>query len=198
MAELMPEMINTGKLKEIQTVMRKDLRTAAKTLRGKHVFFVAAADVKLSDKTKINLFVVSKTEAEAKAWQLKLKGVKPSVLSTGTCTLATKDGKNVSVSLENIKGDRKAATKVAKLAFKIDTAVQVKDAQAEEEGQEEAHEQAIAAAAALGVRPAEIKDLAEELGMSEDEVEELMAEHGAAIGKQLDSFMAQVEKEVLS
>ena len=129
---LMPEMIDSGKLKDVEAAMRKDLRAAAKLLKGKNVFFVVAQNVPLSDKTKISMFIVSKLEAESKAWQLKLKGKKPGVLVSGTCTLATKDGMSVEVALDKVKGDRKAALKTAKLAFKTDLKVQVADPQAKD------------------------------------------------------------------
>lgn len=133
MALLEVEMLDAGKSKDIETAMRKDLRDTAKLLRGKDAFFVAAADVPLADKKKISVFVVLKLDAQAKAWQLKLKGKKPSVLVSGTCTLQTKDGISVAVALKKIKGDRKAALKTAKLAFKTDVKVQVADALAKDE-----------------------------------------------------------------
>jgi hypothetical protein len=134
MPDLMPEMIDSGKSKDIEAAMRKDLRAAAKLLRGKDAFFVVAANVPTADKKKISMFVVSKLEAESKAWQLKLKGKKPQALVSGTCTLATKDGISVAVALDKVKGDRKAALKIAKLAFKTDVKVQVADPQ--DEGKE--------------------------------------------------------------
>jgi hypothetical protein len=126
---LLPEMIDSGKLKDLETAMRKDLRATAKVLKGKQVFFVAAQNVLLSDKTKICVFVVSKLEAESKAWQLKLKGKKPAVLVSGTCILQTKDGVSVEVAVDKVKGDRAAALKTAKLAFRTDVKVQVADRQ---------------------------------------------------------------------
>jgi hypothetical protein len=128
---LMPEMIDSGKLTDIEIAMRKDLRAAAKLLKGKNVFFVVAQNVPTVDKKKISLFIVSKLEAEAKAWQLKLKGKKPQVLVTGTCTLQTKDGATVAVALDKVRGDRKAALKTARLAFKTDVKVRVADPQDE-------------------------------------------------------------------
>jgi len=124
---LMPEMVDSGKLKELQMAMRKDVRAAAKLLNGKNVWFVTAADVPLEDKTKLSLFVLLKTEAESKAWLLKLKGRKPRLLLTGTCTPQTKDGQTVALALNTVKGDRKAALKTATLAFKLDPKVTVTD-----------------------------------------------------------------------
>ena len=124
----MPEMVDSGKNKELQMAMRKDLRAGAKLLKGKTAWFITAADVPLQDKTKLSLFVMLRTEAESKAWFLKLKGMKPRVLLTGTCTPQTKDGQSVDVALDTVKGDRKAALKTASLAFKLDPKVKVTDA----------------------------------------------------------------------
>ena len=127
MSQLTPEMLDTGKMKDVQAAMGKDLRVAAKTLKGKNAWFVAAADVPLPDKTKIPLFVVLRLEAEAKAWELKLKAKKPPALAAGTCKLHTKDGIAVQVALETVKGDRAKALKAARLAFKMDKKVMVAD-----------------------------------------------------------------------
>ena len=132
MPQLMPEMIDSGKSKDIELAMRKDLRAAAKLLKGRSVFFVVARDIPTADKKKVSLFVVSKLEAEAKAWQLKLKGKKAQALLSGTCTLQTKDGVAVAVALDKVKGDRKTALKTARLAFKTDLKVQVADPQDED------------------------------------------------------------------
>lgn len=129
---LMPEMIDSGKLKDIEIAMRKDLRAAAKLLKGKSVFFVVAQNIPTADNKRISLFVVSRLEAESKAWQLKLRGKKPQVLVSGTCTLQTKDGMSVAVALDKVKGDRKAALRTAKLAFKTDVKVRVADPQNED------------------------------------------------------------------
>jgi hypothetical protein len=165
MALLLPESLDAGKLKDVQVAMRKDLRTAAKTLRGKNLWFVAASDVVLADKTKVSLFVVSSKEAVTKAWELKLKGKKPPVLTTGTCTLESKDGKSVKVALERIKGDRKAAVRTARLAFKLDPAVKISDPQAEGDDNED-----------LGAdSDDEIAALAEHLHVNKDQMTEIMS-----------------------
>jgi hypothetical protein len=135
---LVPEMIDSGKQKDIELAMRKDLRAAAKLHKGKIVFFVVAQNVPTADKKKISMFIVSKLEAESKAWQLKLKGKKPQVLVSGTCTLQTKDGMSVAVALDKIRGDRKAALKTAMLAFRADTKVQVADALAKDDDSQSA------------------------------------------------------------
>lgn len=127
---LMPEMLDSGKSKDIQLAMGKDLRTTAKTLSGKNLWFVAASNVPLADKTKVSLFVVVKLEAEAKAWELKLKAKKPLALAAGTCKLQAKEGVGVQVALDKVKGDRTKALQAAQLAFKLDKKVNIADPQA--------------------------------------------------------------------
>jgi hypothetical protein len=83
--------------------------------------------VPLPDQTKVTLFIVVKLEAEAKAWELKLKAKKPLALAAGTCKLQTKDGMAVQVALDKVKGDRTNALKAAQLAFKLDKKVLVAD-----------------------------------------------------------------------
>jgi hypothetical protein len=126
-AALLPDMLDSAKSKDVQIAMLKDLRVAAKTLRGKPVFFVTAANVPLGDKTKVSLFLALKLEQEAKAWELKLKARKPQAMASGTCKLDTKDGVAVQVALQKVKGDRTAALKAANLAFKLEKKVNVAD-----------------------------------------------------------------------
>jgi hypothetical protein len=205
---LMPEMLDEAKLKDVQLAMRKDLRIAAKLLRGKNAWFVAAADVPLPDKTKVSIFLALKNEAEAKAWQLKLKGKKPRVLSVGTCALQTKDGKNVDVALNQVKGDRKAALKTVAFAFKQDLAVKVSDAQAKEDDagskQSEANAKAEAreaekaartSAAVLsnfGLTPA---DAAKELGVSPEDVNEVLSQNAARLKAAVDRELKRLRQE---
>jgi hypothetical protein len=137
MANLTPELLDKGKLKVIDAAMRKDLRAVTKLLGGSAGFFVAAANVPLADKSKTSIFVVTKLQKDAKAWQLKLKGLNPQVITSGTCTPAAK-GANVHVALDKVSGDRKATLRTAKLAFKTDLKVTVADPLADEhEGSED-------------------------------------------------------------
>jgi hypothetical protein len=176
---LLPEMVDAGTAKDVDTAMRKDLRAAAKTLHGKDLWFIAAADVVLKDKKKVSLFVVSPKEAVAKAWQLKLKGKKPRVLALGTCTLETQDGKYVQVALEKISGDRNATLKTVKLAFKLDTAVRVADALAKDEDEDEDSEAEVdqatvkSAASALGIDAKTIASLIADADLNDEDMAEI-------------------------
>jgi len=210
MEMLMPEIVDSGKLKEVQLAMKKDLRVAAKKLKGKPVFFVVASDVPLADKQKLSLFVAVRLEAEAKAWHLKLKGKKPTGLVMGTCKLETKDGKNVAVALDKVKGDRKAALRIAQKALKLAADPNVKFSDPELDDSDEAPDKASAAAppavdpkavAAAAKTSATMlsnfgtstKDLAGELGLSVDELNLIIANNAAALKAAVDEQIDELK-----
>jgi hypothetical protein len=182
---LLPEMIDEAKLVDIQKAMAKDLRSAARKLKGKPAWFAVAQDVPLPDKTKVSLFVAVAKEAEAKAWQLKLKGMKPKLLAIGTCTLESKDGKNVEVGMAKVPGNRSAILKAARLAFKLDRAAKVSDPEVDDRDESDA-------TASLSISPeidaivdkapgdnAELLKLLKEyerLGLSEDQLKLALTE----------------------
>ena len=152
---LMPETIDEGKAVDVQKAMPKDLRIAARKLKGKPVWFAVAKDVPFSDKKKISIFVAVKTEAEAKAWLMKLKRIKPKFFVIGTCKLQMKDGKNVEVEFDKVKGDRKKVLTVARLALLRDKATmtfsdpQVEDSADEGEGEEKASTRSVSVSPAV-------------------------------------------------
>ena len=211
---LMPESVDELKLVDFQKAMKKDLRLAATKLKGQPAWFAVAQDVPLSDK-KVTLFVAVRREAEAKAWMLKLKSKKPKVLAIGTCTVDMKDGKSVRVGFDKVKGNRKAILKAARLAMKI-VDPKAKFSDPEVEGTENESQEASAqpgsaneasakestapasdkAVAALGLSGDDEAKLAQDLGMTPEELRVKLSENASKIEAGVDKLLADVEREL--